>query len=99
VQSSLPELKTVARFLLIAASLVAVWYVADAPVNSQSIEGRVLNSYSSFARYGYADVKTTVQLKDGTTFSYSSGRILPIGSAVSCLRAERRFTHFAHYKC
>lgn len=95
----MPEPKAVARFALVGVSLVAIWYIADSPMNSQPIEGQVLNSYSSFARYGYADVKTTVQLKDGTTISYSSVGILPTGSAVSCIHAQRRFSGFSYYKC
>lgn len=99
VRDATPTLKTVARFALIAACLVSVWYVADAPTNSQLIEGYVVSSFSFLSRYGYADTKTIVQLDDGTTISYLSVGVLATGSKVSCVRAQRRFSGLVYYKC
>jgi hypothetical protein len=93
----------VARWLVwLAVSLCAfiAWQLLDMPAGaSEPVEAKVLRSYSSFARLGYADIKTVLLMPDGTQLTYSSARMHESGASVLCARQRRRLSGFFVYRC
>jgi hypothetical protein len=95
----IPSLKAVTRGLLGIAVLIAVWLAVDLPTGGDHIEGKVISSYATLSRYGYADIKTTVRFPDGTMHSYSSLRLLETGASVSCIHRRRLVSNWVSYQC